>query len=192
VRRHHYSAEAAGGLLYCHGLYRVADGEWGAPLWGAALWMNAVNLSRRFDLPAGALMLHRLVCVPEAPRNAASFLLAHSMRLLDRSAWPVLVTYADSAQGHSGAIYRATNWTDDGVGGGVTYLHPETGRQISSLGPGGQFRSCPPGWQPARSEKARFIHDARAAAASSDAPVVQTGEGGSQPTPPLHQLELAL
>jgi hypothetical protein len=37
-------------------------------------------------------------------------LLSRSARLIDRSRWPCLVTYADEAQGHTGAIYRAVNW----------------------------------------------------------------------------------
>ena len=36
------------------------------------------------------------------------------MRLIDRSRWPVLVTYADTRLGHTGAIYKATNWRCDG------------------------------------------------------------------------------
>lgn len=33
------------------------------------------------------------------------------MRLLGRDGrWSLLVTYADERQGHSGAIYKATNW----------------------------------------------------------------------------------
>lgn len=55
-------------------------------------------------------MLSRLVVDPTVPGNGASFLLAGSIRLLDRDRWPILLTYADTALGHTGAIYRATNW----------------------------------------------------------------------------------
>jgi len=55
-------------------------------------------------------MLHRLVIAPDVPKNACSFLLSRSMRLIDRELWPCLVTYADQAQGHEGTIYKATNW----------------------------------------------------------------------------------
>ncbi len=51
------------------------------------------------------------------------------MRLIDRDRWPVLLTYADTALGHTGAIYRATNWTCDGeVSAGDTWTDVE-GRQ---------------------------------------------------------------
>ena len=32
------------------------------------------------------------------------------MRFIDRDRWPAFVTYADTRLGHTGAIYRATNW----------------------------------------------------------------------------------
>jgi hypothetical protein len=31
-------------------------------------------------------------------------------RRADRRVWPCLVTYADEWRGHTGAIYKATNW----------------------------------------------------------------------------------
>jgi hypothetical protein len=103
------------------------------------------------------------------------------MRLIDRTRWPVLLTYADSGQGHTGAIYLAAGWTRDGEGGGWNYYEPASGRQLSSI-QDGRFVPCPDGWDARRTTKFRFIH---AAAASSDALGVQPGEGGSQPTPPL-------
>lgn len=32
------------------------------------------------------------------------------MKMMDREKWPCLVTYADQWQGHTGGIYKATNW----------------------------------------------------------------------------------
>lgn len=62
----------------------------------------------------GVLALSRLAIEPEMPGNAASFLMAASIREIDRERWPVLVTYADDWRGHTGAIYRATGWREDG------------------------------------------------------------------------------
>jgi hypothetical protein len=157
VTQYHYSKNLGGNATYAHGLYKAA--EWfAADIYGAALWCNAVFLSKRFDLPAGPLMLTRLVVRPDMPTNAASFLLGQSMRRIDRKQWPVLVTYADTALGHTGAIYRATNWTHDGYGGALCYYHPQTGEQISSLDARGSFRPCPEGWEQRKSVKHRFIH----------------------------------
>jgi hypothetical protein len=188
VQSWHYAKGYRTSAIYVHGLFRVDDGWFGAMPWGAAVWMNGVMHARRFGTVNGAMVLARLVVAPEAPKNAASFLLSKSMRLIDRKAWPVLMTYADSAQGHTGAIYRATNWQYDGIGGALTYVNPATGEQRSSLGGGSHFEPCPVGWEVVDSPKHRFIHVVpyeRASAASSDAPGNQPGEGGSQPTPTL-------
>jgi len=63
----------------------------------------------------GVLALSRFVIEPDVPRNASSFLLSRSMRLIDRDRWPFLVTYADTWRGHTGAIYKATGWSFDGM-----------------------------------------------------------------------------
>lgn len=161
VRTYHYARSSGARPTYAHGLYRV-DEWFGAEPMGSALWSNAIHLARRFDLPAGPLMLARLVVHPDMPTNAASFLLARSMRLIDRETWPVLVTYADTALGHTGAIYKATNWEYDGVGGAACYYHPTTGAQKSSLGPTGSYQQCPPGWVRRDSAKLRFLHYSKA------------------------------
>ena len=89
---------------------------------GAALWIPPTRSAaealltngRGDDDWQGVLSLSRLVVDPALPPNAASVLLGRSMRLIDRTRWHTLVTYADTNQGHTGAIYRATNWTCDG------------------------------------------------------------------------------
>jgi len=180
VQRYHYSRDYGGGAAAQHVLV-PASSVWAGPAWGAAIWHPAVYAMRRYDcLP---LQLSRLVVHPDAPKNAASFLLRRSMGLLDRRQWPVLLTYADTGQGHRGAIYEATGWDRDGQGGGWNYYEPETGRQLASI-QDGHFIQCPDGWEARRTVKHRFVH--RAVAASSDAPAIQVEEGGSQPTLPLH------
>jgi hypothetical protein len=57
--------------------------------------------------------LTRLV-VDAGHKNAASFLISQSLKLL--SAKPcAIVSYADSAHGHSGIVYQATNWLYTGA-----------------------------------------------------------------------------
>lgn len=61
--------------------------------------------------------LNRLFIHEWAGRNSESYLLGQSFRWL-RERHPeycVLVSYADTAQGHTGAIYRATNWLYTGT-----------------------------------------------------------------------------
>lgn len=116
IRLMHYSHSCPNTSTYRHGLYAVADGFL-APLQGVALWIPPTKTAGQAiagDDWQGVLSLSRLVVAPEVPTNGASFLLGRSMRKIDRKRWPVLVTYADTNQGHTGAIYKATNWRMDG------------------------------------------------------------------------------
>ena len=119
IRAWHYARGGPNTGVYRHGLYRRADGEIlaGDP-YGVALWLPPTRRAAEAvagDEWEGVLSLSRLVCDPDAPRNAASFLMARSIRMIDADRWPVLVTWADRGQGHTGAIYKATNWREDGT-----------------------------------------------------------------------------
>jgi hypothetical protein len=124
----HYSRSTSNTATYCHGLYRTGDRE----IMGAALWMPPIKTAALSvsDQWRSVLCLTRLAVHPDAPRNAASFLLGGSMRLIDRKRWPRLLTYADTGRGHTGAIYRATNWICLGeVRAGDVWVHSTTGEQ---------------------------------------------------------------
>jgi hypothetical protein len=51
--------------------------------------------------------LARLV-IQTTQKNAASFLVGNSLKMLDSPC--AVVSYADTEQGHSGVVYQATNW----------------------------------------------------------------------------------
>ena len=55
--------------------------------------------------------LRRLYVVDGTPRNTESFFIGYTLRWLKRNT-PVekVITYADPKQGHSGGIYKATNF----------------------------------------------------------------------------------
>lgn len=134
-----------------------------APVMGAALWLPPTR--RAAEAVAGVdwegvLSLSRLAVAPEMPRNSATFLLAASMRLLDRRRWPVLLTYADTQQGHTGAIYRATGWTLDAISTTGSYFVKD-GRQVGRKRgkrniPVAQLRAD--GYKEIKSDKLRFVH----------------------------------
>ena len=112
VEKYHYSSGAPNTATYLHGLFRKGD-IWGYQCVGVAWWLPPTKNAGYATYPAnghGVLSLSRLVILPDVPKNAASFLLAGSRKLINRIIWPCLVTYADKWQGHSGAIYRADNW----------------------------------------------------------------------------------
>lgn len=127
IEAQHYAGGAPNTGVYRHGLFNGPD------LQGVALWLPptrraAESVNR--DNPRGVLALSRLCVAPEVPTNGASFLLGRSMRLIDRAKWPTLLTYADTREGHTGAIYKATNWTCLGeVPGSDAWEHKETGER---------------------------------------------------------------
>jgi hypothetical protein len=110
VERLHYSGGGSNTGTYCHGLFERARP---AHPRGVAWWIPPTKAAANATHPVdweGVLALSRMAIEPEVPKNAATFLLARSMRLIDRLRWPCLVTYADEWQGHTGTIYRACNW----------------------------------------------------------------------------------
>ena len=76
------------------------------------------------------LELNRLCC--ENTKNLASFLVGRSLRLLPKPS--VVVSYADTAQGHVGYVYQATNFVYTGLSAkrtdwkvrGLEHLHGAT------------------------------------------------------------------
>jgi hypothetical protein len=115
VERLHYSAGGSNTAVYVHGLFELARP---ASIRGVAWWIpptrSAAEATYHVDWE-GVLALSRMVIEASVPKNAATFLLARSMRLIDRLRWPCLVTYADEWQGHTGTIYRACNWAYVGM-----------------------------------------------------------------------------
>lgn len=134
VVRCHYSKSAPNTSTYRHGLYlRGCSDLLGATLWIPPTKNAAATVSGDWR---SVLSLSRLVVVPGQPTNAASFLMAASMRMVDRARWPTLLTYADTGRGHTGAIYRATNWDCLGsVPAGDTWVGPDGEQRGRKRGP---------------------------------------------------------
>lgn len=129
IERTHYAAGCPNTSVARHALRAVGENK----LCGVALWLpptkNAAASVAGEDW-RGVLALSRLCVAPGMPTNSASFLLGQSMKLLDRKTWHTLLTYADTREGHTGAIYRATNWDFLGeVPGSDAWRHRETGER---------------------------------------------------------------
>jgi hypothetical protein len=108
IVQHHYAAGASNTATALHGLYRLSDHH----LSGVAWWIpptRSAAVAWNPSAPGEVLALSRLAIEPDVPKNAATFLLMNSVKLLD-SRWPYLVTYADTWRGHTGHIYRAAGW----------------------------------------------------------------------------------
>lgn len=113
VEAYHYAKGAPNTRTFLHGLFRAGKAFFDEDCLGCAWWIPPTKDAAQATWPArwqGVLALSRLVIAEGVPRNACSFLLARSVRLIPASDWPCLVTYADEWRGHTGAIYRASNW----------------------------------------------------------------------------------
>jgi|11_taG_2_1085331.scaffolds.fasta_scaffold81984_1 hypothetical protein len=132
IEKYHYAKGCSITRVYTHGMFRVADNE----LVGVAWWLPPTKpaaVSVCEDHWRRVLSLSRLVVHPDVPQNGASFLLGRSIRKIKKdNKWVALVTYADDGHGHTGAIYRATNWTYQGHRpASRNWVDPKTGRQVA-------------------------------------------------------------
>lgn len=132
VRQHHYAKGGSNTCVYMHGLYRASDDK----LVGVAWWLPPTRVAAESVNKQEwkkVLSLTRLVVLPEIPKNACSFLLSRSVKLIRKDGRFVsLVTYADESQDHQGTIYKASNWQYVGrTGPYPRWIDPESGRQVA-------------------------------------------------------------
>ncbi len=132
IAAHHYAGGSSNTAVYRHGLFHVAEPMecLGVTLWLPPTQPAAASVA---DDWRGVLSLTRLVVVPGMPTNSASYLLGQSIKLIRADGrFHTLVTYADEGQGHTGAIYRATNWDYLGPMKGHPRWVDSAGRQVAT------------------------------------------------------------
>lgn len=132
VEKHHYSRSVNGvKIKYC---FKVeADGQLvGGVIFGA---MSTTAWKKFADSEKKVLELRRLVLADSARRNSESKTIGHCLRAIkkiDRDV-EVIVSYADPHHGHTGTIYKASNFTYIGTSGGDNgYLDKDTGKVYHS------------------------------------------------------------
>ena len=145
IQTYHYAGTAPAVPQYVHGL--LSRGREGLVVGGVVWWLppaQAVGpgVCESLSLPQSfaqrVLSLSRTVVLPDMPKNAASFLIGRSIRLIRKDvartpwrSWAALVTFADTWQGHTGAIYKATNWKYDGLTRAYpVYIDTKTGKLV--------------------------------------------------------------
>jgi len=107
--RRHYIGRWPGVCVLILGMRR------GAKLVGVIVYaLPPRETSKRYN--GETWELARLWIEDAVPRNAETWLIGASIRYIKRHhpAVDVLVSYADPSVGHSGTIYRASNWASDG------------------------------------------------------------------------------
>lgn len=133
VEAFHYAASATKTGVYTHGLFKVGM-ESDEQCLGVAWWLPPTKNAAAATHPdwRRVLSLTRLVVHPLVPQNGASFLLMGSVKLIDKTKWVCLVTYADTWQNHTGAIYKACNWEYMGMTAPSPVWQNEEGRVMGA------------------------------------------------------------
>ena len=115
IEKHHYSHNVNGvQSLYHYGLF--TEGNFGIPkMIGAMMYahpsMPATAAKYNPINPTKCLELRRLVCIDDTPKNTESYFIGQTFKLLKRDTdMEVIVSFADQHHGHTGVIYKATNF----------------------------------------------------------------------------------
>lgn len=85
------------------------------------------------EMPGAVLSLSRMVAVPKSERRLKHIskpLMVQMKRLIDRTRWPVLVTFSDEGQGHTGYVYQCSGWTPT-TRSRVKVVKNENGQRVS-------------------------------------------------------------
>jgi hypothetical protein len=211
VERWHYSRRMPKSKLAKVGVWE--DGQFvGAVIFGVGA---TPELCKPYDLTAQQVAELVRVALKRDHRTPTSRVIAIAVRIV-KKAMPglrLLVSFADTAQGHHGGIYQAGGWIYTGDSFGryiVTHGKAEHPRTLGSrYGVGGQSipwlraNVDPDAEQIDAPAKHRYLYPLdkamrsailplsqpypkRGRSNTSDAPGVQPGEGGATPTRPLH------
>lgn len=121
VEENHYSKSINGCISdFC---YALLDGELliGALFYGRLAMVN--QWKKYADKKEDVIELRRLVLIDNTLRNAESFFIAKSLKLLKKS-WngKVVISYADEEYNHTGIIYKASNFKYLGKSAGAKVI----------------------------------------------------------------------
>jgi len=118
VEEFHYAKSGPKQASICFGLF-PKNSFWNIDIQGAAIFLPPPHgVIKKYNVePNQALSLSRLAISPSVPTNGASFIIGASIKAIKKTMKNIslLVTYADRSQGHTGQIYRATNWDYGGL-----------------------------------------------------------------------------
>jgi len=92
------------------------EGKFGIPeMIGVCIYTRpagpSAGLSYYPQNPDKVLELRRLCLIDDTPKNAESYFVGHTLRWLKKNTdWEFVLSYADEEQGHTGVIYKASNF----------------------------------------------------------------------------------
>ena len=123
IETHHYSHSINGCISdYCFALYNEVNTMVGAMFYGR---MAMHNQWRKFaEVATDVIELRRLVCIDDTPKNTESYFIGATLRMM-KNEWNlngVVVSYADKEYGHSGIIYKASNFKQTAITAGAKVI----------------------------------------------------------------------
>lgn len=96
-----------------YGLFKISSGECvGVVTYGVSPSSTLLKGICGPEEAKNVYELNRLWVSDEVPKNGESFLIANTMCLLDRE---IVVSFADTSQGHLGVVYQASNFIYTGL-----------------------------------------------------------------------------
>ena len=128
IETYHYSGNINGCISdYCYALFDNDDNMMGAMFFGRLAMAN--QWKKYSDNPDDVIELRRLVCLDESPRNSESFFIGKALRLLKKE-WngKIVVSYADPFHGHTGIVYKASNFKFVGKTSPARHIIDDTGK----------------------------------------------------------------
>jgi len=121
LKRWHYSDYVNIQAKHTFCLFR--EGNFGIPeMVGVCIYTRpagpSAGQSYYPEAPDKVLELRRLCLIDATPKNAESFFVSRTIKWLKGNTdWEFILSYADMEQGHTGVIYRASNFEYLGVTG---------------------------------------------------------------------------
>ena len=123
IEKWHYSRSVRGlHTSYCFGLFD--EDMFGFPkliggmIYGVPSSRMGQKSVRYGNEPGKVLELNRLCCIDDTPTNTESYFIGQTLKWLSSNTdYQVVVSYADPDYGHSGTIYKASNFIHYGMTG---------------------------------------------------------------------------
>jgi len=116
IEKWHYSHNTHGlQSLYCFALFGEnafgLDKIVGAAIVGTPSSPNGQVTEKYGNESGKVLELKRLCCIDDTPKNTESYFVGNILRWLSKNTdYQVVISYADPEYGHSGIVYKASNF----------------------------------------------------------------------------------
>ena len=116
LKKWHYEKYQNVQAKHCFGLFKP-ENEFGIPeMVGVCVYTLPAGPTAGQaycpEDPTKVLELRRLACIDDTPKNAESFFVSKTLKWLKKNTeCKVVISYADPEHGHTGVIYKASNFT---------------------------------------------------------------------------------